>query len=96
MKVHVGNFKMGVIKTIIRGKCESINRKELGDVNGSEIKVLNKLPNNEVYICRIRGMTYAVDLDLNNPKVGIFDPISTGPQIRFRRGHQRLNEENNS
>jgi hypothetical protein len=93
MKVHVGNAKLGAIKAVVRAKCGCINRPQLMDVNGSEIKVLT-CQSEEVYICRIRGMTYTIGLDMKHPSLAVFDPVMTsGQKVPFRRGRSGQREK---
>lgn len=87
--MKVGNVALGVIKAIIREKSGAINRPQLGDVNGSEIKVLDlsRLQSDTVYICRVRGMTYRVETSLDHPSIAIFDPqtVCTGKGCHLKK-----------
>jgi len=91
--IRVGNVELGAIKAVIHEKCESIGRPQLGDVSGSEIKVLQYCGAHAVCICRVRGMTYRVNLSTKKPSIATFDPVLiTKDGTRARRGYSSPNE----
>ncbi|MBP6881197.1 MAG: hypothetical protein KBC35_01080 [Candidatus Pacebacteria bacterium] len=76
------------ITEVIRDKCITIRRPKLEDVVGSEVKIKSFIQDTETYVCRIRGMTYAVCVNKQHPSMGTFDPRPTGESPgRVIRGH---------
>ena len=87
--IKVGNMELAVLKSIIREKGADIGRPGLGDVNSTEIKVLQLSQtqhDKKVYLCYVRGMSYKVDTNTGRISIAIFDPeaisIGNGSKVK--------------
>jgi hypothetical protein len=76
------------LTTVIHDKCVAIGRCTLVDVEGSEVVIKSFIKGTETYVCRIRGMTYAVCINKQRPSMGTFDPRPIGgPSGKATRRH---------
>lgn len=66
--------ELSAIANVVRAKGHTIGRPYLEKIDDNEVHVQRMVGGGEKCICRIRGMTYCVCLDVRKPSIATFEP----------------------
>lgn len=77
--LNVGGQMRNDLVEVIRQRCSNIGRTWLQDVNPKEVVVVTICESQEVFVCRVRGMTYMICIKKDQERIGVFDPNLSAP-----------------
>lgn len=66
--------ELSAIARVVRAKGHTIGRPYLEKIDDNEVHVQRMVGGGKKCICRIRGMTYCVCLDVRKPSIATFEP----------------------